>query len=198
MARIPWRRWKSRWMPASARARAFFLRTPERALGCWWRGRSGARSAAGPDQSGSSCRRLSTASITGLGAGGSKARVISLAVQPRAGAAAEAQASASAWEIGGGGEEDGAFEEELNGLAMAGFAPGDAGAGGEAAEGGGERRGEGGDVIEGKDPIVAREGEEVAGEDGFGVRGEVEGSTSERRRRAAKDLRTDRMLYRQH
>jgi hypothetical protein len=43
-----------------------------------------------------------------------------------------------------------------------GFAEGDAEAGGEAAEGVGELGGEGGNVVEGEDPVVASEREEVA------------------------------------
>ena len=63
----------------------------------------------------------------------------------------------------GCGEDNGAFEEELERIGAAGFADGDADTGGEAAERVGEGGGEGGDVVEGEDPIGADEGEEVAG-----------------------------------
>jgi hypothetical protein len=61
------------------------------------------------------------------------------------------------------GEQDGAFEEELEGFGLSSFAMGDAGATGEAAECVGDGIGEGRDVVEGEDPIEASEGEEFAG-----------------------------------
>src|ERR1039457_1975219 len=73
----------------------------------------------------------------------------------------------------GDGEDDGALEEELERLAVAWLAVGDADAAGEAAEGVGALRGEGGDVVEGEDPVEAGEGEELAG--GGGKRGEGRG-----------------------
>jgi len=67
----------------------------------------------------------------------------------------------------GDGEDDGAaevLEKEVAGDGGGGgFADGDAGALGEAAEGVGELRGEFGYVVEGEDPVLAGEGEEVAG-----------------------------------
>ncbi len=63
----------------------------------------------------------------------------------------------------GGGEEDGAPEEELHVFEGAGFADGDAGATGKLAEGGGDGRGDGADVVEGEEPVLAGEGEEFAG-----------------------------------
>jgi hypothetical protein len=63
----------------------------------------------------------------------------------------------------GDGEDDGALEEELEGLVVAGLAAGDTDAAGEAAEGVGDFGGEGGDVVEGEDPVEAGEGEELAG-----------------------------------
>ena len=59
----------------------------------------------------------------------------------------------------GDGEDDGALEEELERLAVAGLTAGDTDAAGEAAEGVGDLRGEGGDVVEGEDPVEAGEGE---------------------------------------
>src|ERR1035441_7112811 len=56
----------------------------------------------------------------------------------------------------GDGEDDGALEEKLERLAVAGLAAGDADAAGEAAEGVGDLRGEGGDVVEGEDPVAER------------------------------------------
>src|ERR1039458_7523278 len=73
----------------------------------------------------------------------------------------------------GDGEDDGALEEELERLAVAWLAVGDADAAGEAAEGVGDLRGESGDVVEGEDPVEAGEGEELAG--GGGKRGEGRG-----------------------
>jgi hypothetical protein len=76
----------------------------------------------------------------------------------------------------GDGEEDralAAFLERLGGGGL--VAHGEADAGGEAAEGIGDRRLERGDVVEGEDPVVAGGGLEVAdgdgdgGEDGRGV-----------------------------
>src|ERR1019366_3414730 len=52
----------------------------------------------------------------------------------------------------GDGEDDGALEEELERLAVAWLAVGDADAAGEAAEGVGNLRGGGGDVGEGEGP----------------------------------------------
>jgi hypothetical protein len=70
----------------------------------------------------------------------------------------------------GDGEHDGALDEELERLGLAGFAVGDAGAAREATEGVGDLRGEVGDVIEGEYPVEAGEREEFAG--GGGERGE--------------------------
>jgi hypothetical protein len=70
----------------------------------------------------------------------------------------------------GDGEQDGALDVELDRLALAWLAVGDADAAGEAAEGVGDLGGEGGDVVEGEDPVEAGEGEEFAG--GGGKRGE--------------------------
>jgi hypothetical protein len=65
--------------------------------------------------------------------------------------------------VGGDGEDDGALEGEGQGLALIpAFAEEEGGAGGEAAEGVGEVTGEGGDMVEGEDPIVEGEGEELA------------------------------------
>ena len=86
------------------------------------------------------------------------------------------------------GKENGAFEPELEWFGGAGLAAGDAGAGGEAAEGGDDFGGQVPDVIEGEDPVLAGAGEEVAGRGGEGAKGEWEGSTRVRRVRAAKDL----------
>src|ERR1035437_6789918 len=72
----------------------------------------------------------------------------------------------------GDGEDDGALEEELERLAVAGLAAGATDAAAEAAEGVGDLRGEGGDVVEGEDPVEAGEGEELAG---GGKRGEGRG-----------------------
>jgi hypothetical protein len=73
----------------------------------------------------------------------------------------------------GDGEEDGALEVDLERFALAGFAMGDAGAAGEAAEGVDSSRGEVGDMVEGEDPIEAGEGEEFTG--GGRKRGEGRG-----------------------
>src|ERR1039457_6805662 len=69
----------------------------------------------------------------------------------------------------GDGEDDGALEEELERLAVAGLAAGDTDTAGEATEGVGDLRGESGDVVEGEDPVEAGGGEELAG--GGGERG---------------------------
>ena len=59
------------------------------------------------------------------------------------------------------GEDDGALKGEVHVLALvAALAQGEAGAGGETAEGGGEAAGQGGEVIEGQDAVVKGQGEE--------------------------------------
>jgi hypothetical protein len=65
--------------------------------------------------------------------------------------------------VGGDGEDDGALEGEGQGLALIpALVEEEGGGGGEAAEGVGEVTGEGGDMVEGQDPIVEGEGEELA------------------------------------
>jgi hypothetical protein len=61
----------------------------------------------------------------------------------------------------GDGEEDGTFEPVLDGVAAAGFAPGETGATGDAAYGVREGWGDVEYVIEGEDPVLAGEVEEL-------------------------------------
>jgi len=77
---------------------------------------------------------------------------------------------------GGDVEEHGALVvlQQRLGSGPGGLVGGCAETGGEAAEGIGEGRGEGGDVVEGEDPVVAGEGEEIA--DGGGDGGEGRGA----------------------
>src|SRR5207248_9523624 len=96
MRRADLLRWKARWIPASFRAKTFFLSWWERALECVVRRSSLERSVAVPDHSGSASRSLAMSSTIGSGGGGLwNAWRISSGVQFRAGAAAVAQARAS-------------------------------------------------------------------------------------------------------
>src|ERR1051326_7788746 len=63
----------------------------------------------------------------------------------------------------GEGEDDGAADPVVDGLEVAGLAEGEAVAGGDAAERAGDGGGESRDVVEGEDPIVPREVQELAG-----------------------------------
>ena len=80
--------------------------------------------------------------------------------------------------VGGYGEKDGALEGELEGLAVVpAFVEGEAGAGGETAEGVGDGVADCGDVIESQDAVVVGQGEQLAlggGEGGEGGRGGVD------------------------
>src|SRR2546421_33888 len=135
-------------MPSSARADADFSSFLTRAHGSELIGIIFSSSPAVPVQVEEMVTNWRTASTTGSGGGAGRAAKRSSAVQWRAGAEGDA---------GGGG--------------LAGLAEGDAGAGGDAAEGDGDLGSQVVHVVEGEDPVGAREADEFAGGERHGSEG---------------------------